>query len=188
VISDLENNIHPVEYTPANFISAPKNEIRRELVSVETEYSKGDKESARTGFGKALAKIGKQDRNIVVLDGDVKGSARTKFFFGEFPERSWECYIAEQNMIGVAIGLQAYGKRVVAASFAAFLIRAHDQIRMASYSRAKLFLSGSHTGVSIGQDGPSQMGLEDVAMMRSLFGSVVLCPSDAVSAEKLTAE
>ncbi|MFW5945066.1 MAG: transketolase family protein, partial [Bacteroidota bacterium] len=112
---------------------------------------------------------------------------RTKFSFDSFPDRSVECYIAEQNMIGFAAGLQARGKRPYVATFAAFLTRAHDQIRMASYSQADLKLCGSHTGVSIGEDGPSQMGLEDLAMMRSLYGSVVLSPSDPVSAEKLTA-
>lgn len=154
-------------------------------ISVTPDYDKGEQEATRTAYGKALAKLGEEDESIVVLDGDVKGSSRTKFFFKEFPERSIEGYIAEQNMIGMAMGLQARGKRPHSATFAAFLTRAHDQIRMASYSDANLTLAGSHTGVSIGEDGPSQMGLEDEAMMRALFNSAVVNPADAVSAEKL---
>lgn len=187
IIDNLKGMISPVDYQPSNFIEAEEYKPDYQEIRVDTEYTIGEKEATRTAFGKALVKIGKQDPNTVVLDGDVKGSSRTKFFFGEYPDRSYEAYIAEQNMIGLMVGLQAYGKRVAAASFAAFLTRAHDQIRMAAYSDARLLLSGSHTGVSIGADGPSQMGLEDIAMMRSVYGSAVLSPSDAVSAEKLTA-
>ncbi|MFP4535857.1 MAG: transketolase [Spirochaetaceae bacterium] len=154
-------------------------------ITITPEYTKGEEEATRTAYGKALAKLGEGDESLVVLDGDVKGSSRTKFFFKEFPERSIEGYIAEQNMIGMALGLQARGKRPHTATFAAFLTRAHDQIRMASYSDANLTIAGSHTGVSIGEDGPSQMGLEDNAMMRALFNSAVVSPADAVSAEKL---
>jgi transketolase len=159
-------------------LAAPK-------LTIKPEYTKGEEVATRTAYGKALAKLGGEDESIIVLDGDVKGSSRTKFFFKEFPERSIEGYIAEQNMIGMAMGLQARGKRPHAASFAAFLTRAHDQIRMASYSDANLTIAGSHTGVSIGEDGPSQMGLEDEAMMRAVFNSAVVNPADAVSAEKL---
>ena len=123
---------------------------------------------------------------MFVLDADVKNSTFTDAFFGAFPERSVECYIAEQNMIGIATGLQARGKRAFAATFAAFLSRAFDQVRMAAHSQANLKLAGSHTGVSIGEDGASQMGLEDVAMLRAVLGSAVLCPADGVAAEKLT--
>ncbi len=202
IISDLESKIEKVEYSPENLIRLGSAEPPEEngsagtvnsagqtsRVSVTADYTVGEKEAVRTAFGKALEKIGRQDPNAAVLDGDVKNSCRTKFFFEAFPERSIECYIAEQNMLGVAAGLQSQGKHVFLASFAAFLTRAHDQFRMAAYSRADMTVAGSHTGVSIGEDGPSQMGLEDIAMMRSLFGSVVVSPSDAVSAEKLTAE
>ncbi len=187
IIDNLKGMISPVDYQPYNFIEAEEYEQNYPTISVDTDYTIGEKEATRTAFGKALVKIGEQDPNTIVLDGDVKGSSRTKFFFGEFPKRSYETYIAEQNMIGILVGLQSYGKRAAAATFAAFLTRAHDQIRMAAYSDARLLLSGSHTGISIGEDGPSQMGLEDVAMMRSVYGSTVLSPSDAVSAEKLTA-
>jgi len=178
-----------VDYTPENFISANGGGRHTQPeYQIKTDYTRGQKEATRTGFGQALDKLGDQDDHIVALDGDVKGSSRTKFFFGDHPDRSIECYIDEQNMIAIATGLATRGKRPVAASFAAFLTRAFDQVRMAGYSDAKITISGSHTGVSIGQDGPSQMGLEDLAMMRSVHGSAVVCPSDAVSAEKLTAE
>ena len=187
IIENLQGMISPVDYQPQNFIEAEEYDPEYPEIRIDTNYSIGEKEATRTAFGTSLVKIGDQDPNTIVLDGDVKGSSRTKFFFAQYPDRSYETYIAEQNMIGVLVGLQSYGKRAVAATFAAFLTRAHDQIRMAAYSDARLLLSGSHTGVSIGSDGPSQMGLEDVAMMRSVFGSVVVSPADAVSAEKLTA-
>lgn len=184
---ELKPLIEQVAHTPLNqkqFGTIP--EPKETMSDIKTDYSSEEKEATRTAYGKALEKMGKEDKNIVVLDGDVKNSTRTIFSFKSFPERSIECYIAEQNMLGIAAGLQARGKKPHAATFAAFLTRAHDQIRMASFSQADLKLAGSHTGVSIGQDGPSQMGLEDVAMMRSIHQSVVLSPSDAVSAVKLT--
>jgi len=103
----------------------------------------------------------------------------------KFPERFFESFIAEQNMVGMATGFGALGKEPFASTFAAFLTRAHDQIRMAGHSMANVKLCGSHVGVSIGEDGGSQMGLEDLAMMRAVIGSVVLYPSDAVAAERL---
>ena len=155
-------------------------------LSIATGYARGEKIATRKAYGAALAKLGAADPGMFVLDADVKNSTFTDAFFGAFPERSVECYIAEQNMIGIATGLQARGKRAFAATFAAFLSRAYDQIRMAAHSHANLKLAGSHTGVSIGEDGASQMGLEDVAMLRAVLGSAVLCPADGVAAEKLT--
>mgnify|MGYP006272389745 CR=1 FL=1 len=185
----LKERIHDAPGEPENQRNLPPMpRSANPSVSITPNYALGDKEATRTAYGHALAKMGAEDTQIVVLDGDVKGSSRTKFFFSEFPERSIEGYIAEQNMIGMALGLQARGKRPHAATFAAFLTRAHDQIRMGSYSQANLTLAGSHTGVSIGEDGPSQMGLEDEAMMRAVFGTVVVSPADAVSAEKLLSE
>jgi transketolase len=121
----------------------------------------------------------------MVLDAEVKNSTYAEEFLAEFPERFVECYIAEQNMIGMAVGLAAVGKIPFASSFACFLTRAFDFIRMAGISGANLKLCGSHAGVSIGEDGPSQMALEDLAMMRAVAGSTVLYPADAVSAERL---
>ncbi len=149
-------------------------------------YKLGDKVATREAFGNALVRMGEVDERLIALDGDVKNSTYEEKFFNKFPERSVECFIAEQNMVGVANGFSARGKVPFVATFAAFLTRAHDQIRMAQYSMANLKLVGSHVGVSIGEDGPSQMGLEDLAMMRAIAGSVVLYPSDAVATEKLT--
>ncbi len=148
-------------------------------------YKPGDKIATREAYGTALARIGGADQSIVALDGDVKNSTYSEKFFKKFPERSVECYIAEQNMVGVAVGMGTRGKKPFAATFACFLSRAYDQIRMSAVSFADLKLCGSHAGVSIGEDGPSQMGLEDVAMMRAVEGSIVLCPCDAVSTERL---
>ncbi len=119
------------------------------------------------------------------MDGDTKNSTFADKFFKKFPERSTECYIAEQNMVGVAIGFGARGKVPFASTFATFFTRAYDQIRVAGISQSNIKLVGSHVGVSIGEDGPSQMALEDLAMMRAVVGSTVLYPSDAVSTEKL---
>jgi len=184
---NLKALIKPSEYSPKNFLDGTNNIQNPKDISVATEYTIGDLVATRTAFGNAIVKIGEADPSTIVLDGDVKGSSRTKSFFNKFPDRSIECYIAEQNMIGTALGIQSYGKQVICASFAAFLTRAHDQIRMGAYSRGNMVIAGSHTGVSIGKDGPSQMGLEDITMMRSIFGSAVFSPADAVSAEKCTA-
>ncbi len=191
-LSKAEKEILPkiknIDFQPENFIDAKFPIESRNKYSIKTEYQIGDMVATRVAFGKALVKLGEQNDKMVVLDGDVKNSTFTIYFFDRFPERSLQCYIAEQNMIGVAIGLQTQGFDVFLSSFACFLSRAYDQIRMATYSRANLKIAGSHAGVSIGKDGPSQMGLEDLALFRTLFGSIVLYPCDAVSAEKLTCE
>ena len=148
-------------------------------------YKIGDSVATREAYGNALARIGEVDPRIVAVDGDTKNSTYADKFFKKFPNRSFECFIAEQNMVGVATGFGARGKVPFASTFACFFTRAFDQIRVAGISQANLKLAGSHVGVSIGEDGPSQMGLEDLAMMRAIAGSTVLYPSDAVSAEKL---
>ncbi|MEM2321078.1 MAG: transketolase [Candidatus Bathyarchaeia archaeon] len=178
---------HDIDFKPENFIKANiPVEPRRKYEVVETNYRIGEMVTTREAFGRALVKLGEQNERLVVLDGDVKNSTFTMYFFNRFPRRSLQCYIAEQNMVGIATGMQAQGFDVFFATFAAFLTRAFDQLRMAAYSRANLKICGSHAGVSIGEDGPSQMGLEDIAMFRSIFGSVILYPCDAVSSEKLT--
>src|SRR5882672_8139990 len=141
--------------------------------------------ATREAFGTALLRIGEVDPRVVALDGDTKNSTYSEKFFKKFPNRSAECFIAEQNMVGVATGYGARGKVPFASTFATFFTRAFDQIRVAGISMANIKLVGSHVGVSIGEDGASQMGLEDLAMMRAVLGSVVLYPSDAVSAERL---
>jgi transketolase len=123
---------------------------------------------------------------VVAISGDVKNSTFSHAFGDAYPDHFWQGYIAEQNMVSVAVGLQARGKTPFADTFACFLSRAYDNVRMAAISRANINLCGSHCGVSIGEDGPSQMALEDIAMFRAVHGSAVLYPSDAVSAERLT--
>ena len=149
-------------------------------------YEQGDNAATRDAYGTALNRICNRFPPLVVLDGEVSNSTRAATFRDEHPDRFFEMYIAEQNMVGTALGLCQRGKKPFVSSFAAFLTRAFDQIRMAAYSDANIVFAGSHAGTSIGKDGPSQMGLEDLAMFRSVFGSVVLYPSDAVSTEVLT--
>jgi transketolase len=167
---------------PAN-LSPPERKAPATFPSFS--YKKGEKVATREAYGSALLRIGKVDERIVALDGDVKNSTYAEKFFKEFPDRSFECFIAEQNMVGVASGMANRGQIPFVSTFACFFSRAFDQIRMAGISLANLKLCGSHAGVSIGEDGPSQMGLEDLAMMRAVAGSAVLCPCDAVSTEKL---
>ena len=147
-----------------------------------------DAEATRKAFGKALAALAPVRPDLVVLDGEVSNSTNTEDFEKVAQERFFEMYIAEQCMLGAAVGLQAMGKRPVAATFGAFLTRAYDFVRMAAISRANLVLCGSHAGVSIGEDGPSQMGLEDLAMMRAVNGSTVLYPADAAATVRLVEE
>ncbi len=148
------------------------------------DYKLGELVPTRLAYGQVLAEIG-QDKKIVVLDAEVKNSTYSELFQKQYPERFFEMYIAEQNMIGAALGMSKTGRIPFASTFAAFLTRAFDQIRMAAYSQPNLKICGSHAGVSIGEDGSSQMGLEDIAMFRAPAGTTVLYPSDAVSANKL---
>jgi transketolase len=155
--------------------------------SIEVHYEPGQRVATRKAYGQALAKLGAVSDRVVALDGDVKNSTYAELFAQTYPERYFEGWIAEQNMVGVALGLATMGKLPFVSSFACFLTRAADFIRMAAHSRPPhLVLCGSHAGVSIGEDGPSQMGLEDLALFRSLASSSVLYPADAVSAERLT--
>ncbi|MEK6303046.1 MAG: transketolase [Acidobacteriota bacterium] len=147
------------------------------------EYALGQEVATREAYGAALARAGDADQRIVALDGDTKNSTFAEKFMKAHPDRFFECFIAEQNMVSAAVGLGAMGKIPFASTFACFLTRAYDQIRMAAISKANLKLCGSHAGVSIGEDGPSQMALEDLAMIRAIEGSMVLYPSDAVSTE-----
>jgi len=142
-----------------------------------------DKTATRRAFGNALLSLGKVNETVVALDGDVKNSTYTEDFFKAFPKRSFQSYIAEQNMVGMSIGMSAKGYLPFLATFSAFLTRAHDQIRMSAYSFSNIKFAGSHSGVSIGADGPSQMGLEDLGIFRPIPGCAVLYPSDAYSTE-----
>jgi len=151
-----------------------------------THYHPLDLVATRKAYGNALANLARSNVNIIAIDGEVSNSTYSEEVKKHIPHQFIEAYIAEQNMIGMALGLSKKGFNVFASSFAAFLTRAHDQIRMTALSSPNLTICGSHAGVSIGEDGPSQMGLEDIALFRSLPGSIILYPSDAISTEKLT--
>ncbi|XP_035244268.1 transketolase-like protein 2 [Anguilla anguilla] len=149
------------------------------------EYKIGDKMATRRAYGVALARLGKSSQRVVALDGDTKNSTFSETFKKAHPDRYIECFIAEQNMVSVAIGCATRDRTVpFASTFAAFLSRAYDQIRMAAISQSNVNLVGSHCGISIGEDGPSQMALEDLAMFRAVPTCTVFYPSDAVSTER----
>jgi transketolase len=148
-------------------------------------YQLGQEVATREAYGTALAQLAKTTPQVVAIDADTKNSTFTERFKFAAPERYADAFIAEQNMVGAALGMATEGKIAFAASFACFLSRAYDFIRMAAYSQPEhLILCGSHAGVSIGEDGVSQMALEDLAMMRGVLTTTVLYPSDAVSAER----
>ncbi len=176
--------VHPPEGVVAVAANPQSSIVEPEF----PRYELGQQVATREAYGDGLVALGKVNPNIVALDGDVKNSTFSEKFMAAFPERFVECFIAEQNMIGTAVGLATRGKIPFASSFACFLMRAYDFIRMAGIGMANIKLCGSHAGVSIGEDGPSQMGLEDIAAMRAIPRSIVLYPCDAVSTVKLVAE
>jgi transketolase len=151
-------------------------------------YARGDKVATRRAYGDAVTALGARDPRVVALDGEVSNSTYADAFAKAHPDRYFEMFIAEQQMVASAVGLSVRGYKPFASTFAAFLTRAYDFIRMAAISQASVRLVGSHAGVEIGADGPSQMALEDLAMMRAVQGSTVLYPSDAVSAAALVDE
>jgi len=146
-----------------------------------------DPVATRKAYGEAIAALGAARPDVVALDAEVSNSTHAEDFKKTAPDRFFEMYIAEQRMVAVAVGMQVVGFVPFASTFAAFLTRAYDFIRMAAISRANIRLSGSHAGVSIGEDGPSQMALEDLAMMRAVHGSTVLYPCDGNQTAKLVA-
>jgi transketolase len=150
-------------------------------------YDLGDEVATRKAYGEALAALGTGRGDIVALDGEVSNSTFAEIFAKAHPERYFEMYIAEQQLVAAAVGLHARGWNAFGSSFAAFFSRAYDFVRMAAISRVNLRLAGSHAGVSIGEDGPSQMALEDVASFRAVHGSTVLHPCDANQTVKLVA-
>jgi transketolase len=147
----------------------------------------GEKIATREAYGNALVRLGAANPDVAAIDGDTKNSTFSEKFLKGYPSRFFEGFIAEQNMVGVAVGLATRGKIPFVSTFGAFFTRAMDQLRMAAISRANIKCVGSHSGISIGEDGPSQMALEDLAMFRAIPNSVVFYPSDAVSTERLTA-
>jgi transketolase len=151
------------------------------------QYELGSKVATRKAYGDALVALGKARGDVVALDGEVSNSTYAEEFRDAIPERYFEMYIAEQQMVATAVGMQVLGWRPFASTFAAFLSRAYDFIRMSAISRASYCLCGSHAGISIGEDGPSQMALEDIAALRAVHGSTVLHPCDANQTAKLVA-
>jgi transketolase len=182
--ANIQVPVHPPEPASARRPTQAGNGHRPDL----PRYERGENVATRTAFGEALAAVGGARGDLVVLDGEVSNSTGTGVFAKKYPDRFFECYIAEQQLVAAAVGMQARGLVPFAVTFAAFFGRAYDFVRMAAISRANLKLVGSHSGVSIGEDGPSQMGLEDLAMFRAVHGSVVLCPCDANQTAALVAE
>jgi transketolase len=181
----------PVDTAAKGEVAGPEN-LQPAKASGEktgfTPYDKTKPVATRRAYGNAVTRIFADYPDIVVLDAEVGNSTYAEIFKKKYPGNFFEMYIAEQNMAGAALGLSRRGKIPFISTFAAFLTRAFDQIRMSQYSDSNIKFVGSHSGVSIGEDGSSQMGLEDLAMFRTLLNSVVLYPSDAVSTEKLVEE
>jgi transketolase len=168
---------------------SPSTQVGRaaqvELAQPAPRYAVGDKVATRSAYGAALVSLGARNDRIVAMDGEVSNSTGTAEFAQHFPDRYFEMFIAEQQLVAAAVGFSVRHYIPFASTFAAFLTRAHDFIRMAAISQANICLVGSHAGVEIGADGPSQMALEDLAMMRCIHGATVLYPSDATSAAAL---
>jgi transketolase len=169
----------PENSSDAKSITCNKIELK------PSNYKSDEKIATRKAYGQAITAAGVSCANVISLDAEVKNSTYADIFEEKFPDRFIQCFIAEQNMVSMGIGLNRRGKIPFISTFGCFFSRAYDQIRMAAISNSALRLCGSHAGVSIGEDGPSQMALEDIAMMRGLPESIVFYPSDAVSAYKL---
>jgi transketolase len=182
-IAALESRLHHVPPPPIQRPRAPR--VMRAAPPVPGTVPPAPQEAiaTREAYGQALVRLGAADPRIVVLDGDVKNSTYAERFLQAYPDRYVEGFIAEQNMVSAAAGLAAQGVMPFVSSFACFLTRAADQIRIAGISRSNVKLCGSHAGVSIGEDGPSQMGLEDLALFRAVPDAVVLYPADGVATD-----
>lgn len=185
LLKSIANNGKPkLSPRPPNS-DASNIDVSNIALSSPPNYSIGEKVATRLAYGTAIAKLGDNNTKVIAMDGDTKNSTFSDKFKKAHPERFIECYIAEQNMVGIAIGCSTRNRTVpFVSTFAAFFTRAFDQLRMGSISQANIKCAGSHAGISIGEDGPSQMALEDLAMFRSLPTSTVFYPSDAVSTER----
>ncbi|KAJ7317441.1 hypothetical protein JRQ81_003603 [Phrynocephalus forsythii] len=186
IINTIEGQIQTNKVLPIQSPTQDVPQINTGSIKMPSPpaFKIGEKVATRKAYGLALAKLGNTNTRVVVLDGDTKNSTFAELFKQAHPERYIECYIAEQNMVSVALGCAARNRTIAFAStFAAFFTRAFDHIRMGAISQANINLCGSHAGVSIGEDGPSQMALEDIAMFRTIPGCTVFYPSDAVSTE-----
>ncbi|VVC33185.1 Transketolase, N-terminal,Transketolase C-terminal/Pyruvate-ferredoxin oxidoreductase domain [Cinara cedri] len=168
----------PISDTPTISISNVR-------LSTPPNYTLGEKIATRVAYGTALAKIADNNDRVIALDGDTKNSTYSDRIKVKYPERHIECFIAEQNMVGIAIGTACRDRTIsFVSTFATFFTRSFDQIRMGAISQTNVNFVGSHCGISIGEDGPSQMGLEDIAMFRSVPGATIFYPADAVSCER----
>ncbi|CAG9793518.1 unnamed protein product [Diatraea saccharalis] len=182
--SQIKNNKVSLKASPP-LAEAPKVHIGDITLSSPPSYKPGEQVATRLAYGTALKKIADTNMRVIALDGDTKNSTFSDKLRNAYPDRYIECYIAEQNLVGVATGAACRDRAVVFAStFAAFFTRTFDQIRMGAISQSNINLAGSHCGVSIGEDGPSQMGLEDLALFRAVPTATVFYPSDAVSTER----
>ncbi|XP_075230346.1 transketolase-like protein 2 isoform X2 [Lycorma delicatula] len=190
VLQHLESQLKnkgPIQVHPEKALvdDAPKVDISNIKLSSPPSYKPGDTIATRFAYGTALAKLGESNKRVIALDGDTKNSTYSDRMKKVDPARYIECFIAEQNLVGVAIGAACRDRTVpFVSTFATFFTRAFDQIRMGAISQTNVNFVGSHCGVSIGEDGPSQMALEDLALFRSIPGSTVFYPSDAVSTER----
>lgn len=186
-LNSLIKNHGPIQIQPPASPKhlAPAVDISNITMASPPAYKLGEQVATRLAYGTALAKIGINNHRVIALDGDTKNSTYSEKLRKAFPDQHIECFIAEQNLVGVAIGA-ACRERTVAfvSTFATFYTRAFDQIRMGAISQTNVNFVGSHCGVSIGEDGPSQMGLEDIALFRTIPGSTIFYPSDAVSTER----
>jgi len=186
ILAEINGRMHGAAEQPRPKIldDAPDIIVDKEIsFKSALEYKKGAMIASRVAYGDALVKLGEACDRVVVLDADTKNSTFALKFKNVFPERFIECFIAEQNMVGVSLGCGARNRTIpFCSTFATFFTRAMDQIRMAAVSQSHLNMAGSHCGVSIGEDGPSQMALEDIAAFRAIPNLVYFYPSDAVSA------
>ncbi|CAB3361577.1 Hypothetical predicted protein [Cloeon dipterum] len=186
-LKSLIKNAGPLQLHPQKPLveDAPATNISNIQLSSPPNYKLGQKVATRESYGVALTKIAENNKHVIALDGDTKNSTYSEKIKKVSTDRYVECFIAEQNLVGVAIGAACRGRTVpFVSTFAAFFTRAFDQIRMGAISQTNVNFAGSHCGVSIGEDGPSQMGLEDIAMFRTIPGATVFYPSDAVSCER----
>ncbi|GFU26047.1 transketolase-like protein 2 [Nephila pilipes] len=185
LLNCIANNCPPPQATTQPACTVPPVDNSPISLSEPPNYTLGETVATRLAYGTALLKLGTNSKRIVALDADTKNSTYSDKFRKAFPDRFIECFIAEQNLIGVAVGCSTRGRKIpFTSTFATFYTRAFDQLRMAAISQANIKCCGSHCGVSIGEDGPSQMGLEDIAMFRTIPGCTVFYPSDAVSTER----
>ncbi|KAL5267868.1 hypothetical protein ACHWQZ_G004796 [Mnemiopsis leidyi] len=185
ILAEIKGKMHGAEEQPRPKINDDAPQIVDKPVAFKSalEYEQGKMIATRVAYGDALVKLGEASDKVVVLDADTKNSTYALKFKNAFPDRYIECFIAEQNMVGVSLGCGARNRTIpFCSTFATFFTRAMDQIRMAAVSQSQLNMVGSHCGVSIGEDGPSQMALEDIAAFRAIPNLVYFYPSDAVSA------